>query len=246
MMQTKKRVLIVATLVVCLLLLSGIFLVSHRQGNARMSVNRTFGMLATTTTTATALLFSDNFSDNSQNWDVGNDSKNGSSINNGMLVLTATSSMLFREPFPSDTDYGDVAVTTNFTLLKGDENDSVGLYLRSNISGQGYKVAINGNDTYDIAKITVDANQKSHTTYLARPQSASSLHPKGQKNNLSVIMRGGNIVLLINNTMVKSVQDGDFASGKIMLFVGNGDTSDGVSASFDMVEVYAAPAYISG
>lgn len=57
-------------------------------------------------------------------------------------------------------------------------------------------------------------------------------------------MKGVNIVLVINNTVVKSVRDGEFTSGEIMLFIENGNSSSGVVASFDAVAVYTAPEHL--
>lgn len=243
---TKKRVFLLAALLLCILSLSGVLFISCQQGDAKTIVTRsrsTSGTILSTTATTIPTLFSDNFSDNSQNWDVGGDAKHGSAINNGTLTLTATDNKPFRESLPSNIAYDDVVVETTFTLLRGDENDSVGLYLRANAS-TGYRVTIHGDETYDIAKIMVDASQKLHIQYFSKAQHASALHPKGQKNNLMVIMKGSNIVLLMNDTVVKSVQDGDFARGKIILFVDNGNSSDGVVASFNMVAIYAAPEHL--
>jgi len=245
---TRKRVLLLAALLICVLCLGSLLLTARQQGNAKTSTTRnseTFDGILATAGTALPTLFSDNFSDNSQNWNVGNDAMHGSSVDDGTLTMMATNHKPFREPLPSDTVYDDFAVATSVTILQGDQNDSVGLYLRANgTTRQGYAIDINGDDTFDIAKNTVDANQKNHTTYLVKPQHASALHTKGQKNNLLVIMKGSNIVLLINNTVVKLVQDRDFTSGRIMLFVANGTSSSGVTASFDTIAVYTAPEHL--
>ena len=206
---------------------------------------RTFGGLRPVLSPTATALFSDNFSDNSQNWNVGVEPKDSSTINNGTLTLMAANHKSFREPLPSNVTYGDASIATTITLLYGDQNDSVGLYFRANEStGQGYYIDIYGDDSYDIAKVTVDAAQNTHATYLAEPQYSSALHPKGQKNDVHVIMKGVNIVLVINNTVVKSVRDGEFTSGEIMLFVENGNSSSGVVASFDAVAVYTAPEHL--
>lgn len=232
-------------MLVLVLFLSGLILFFRQQGETSPPITqgkRTFGALRPVPSPTAPALFSDNFSDNSQNWDVGTEAKYGSTINNGSLTMMEANHKPFQEPLPSNADYDDVAVAVTVTLLEGDQNDSTGLYFRANGStGQGYYIDIYGNDTYDIAKISVDTTQKVHATYLAEPQHSSALHPKGQKNNVIVIMKGENIVLLINSAVVKSVHDSAFASGKIMLFVENGNSSTGVTASFDTVAVYAAP-----
>jgi len=241
----KERALLFACVLVLVLFFGGLLLLLRQQGETKTSTTpnrRTFGALRPVVSPTVVAIFSDNFFDNSQNWDVGNEAKYGSTINNGTLTMMEANHKPFREPLPSNVAYGDVAVSTTVTLLEGDQNDSVGLYFRANGStGQGYYIDIYGDDTYDIAKITIDANQKISATYLAEPQHSSALHPKGQKNNVMVVMKGENIVLLMNNTVVKSVRDGEFPSGKIMLFVENGNSSNGVTASFDAIAVYTAP-----
>lgn len=246
--SNKERVLLLACVLVLILFFGTLLLFFRQQGDAKtmtIPTRRTFGALHLVSSPTTTPLFSDNFSDNSQNWDVGTEAKYGSIINNGTLTLMEANHKPFREPLPSNNTYDDASIAVTLTLLQGDQNDSVGLYFRANGStGQGYYVDIYGDDTYDIAKIIIDANQRVHATYLAEPQHSSALYSKGQKNNVLVIMKGATIVLLINNTIVKSVHDGEFASGQIMLFVENGNSSSGVIASFDTIAVSAAPAHL--
>lgn len=242
----KERALLVTCVLVLFLFIGGLVLLFRQQGNGTTTIkhNRgTFGALRLVPTPTVPALFSDNFSDNSQNWDVGSEATYGSSISNGTLTMMETNHKPFREPLPSNVVYDDFSIAVTLTLLKGDQNDSVGLYLRANGStGQGYYIDIYGDNTYDIAKISVDATQNVHAKYLAEPEHSSALHAKGQKNTVMVIMKGANIVLLINNTVVKSIRDDEFTSGRIMLFVENGNSSDEVTASFDAVAIYTAPA----
>lgn len=249
-MTKKERALLFTCVLVLVVFFGGLLYILRQQVETKTTPStnrRTFGALLPAPSPTVPALFSDNFSDNSQNWDVGNEAKYGSTINNGSLTMTESNHKPFREPLPSDVSYGDVAVSVSLTLLDGDQNDSVGLYFRANgSSGQGYYVDIYGDDTYDIAKITADAAQKIHATYLAEPQHSSALHPKGQKNSVMVIMKAAHIVLLINNSVVKSVQDSEFSNGKIMLFVENGNSSNSVVASFDAITVIPAPDRLPG
>lgn len=63
-------------------------------------------------------------------------------------------------------------------------------------------------------------------------------------NTLTVFMKASTIVLLINSMLVKTVHDSEFTSGGMTLFVDNGRSSDGVTASFNSVKVYAAPSQL--
>ncbi|GAC1393066.1 MAG: hypothetical protein NVS4B11_23930 [Ktedonobacteraceae bacterium] len=244
--SNKERALLLACLFVLIVFFGGLVLLFRSQGAVKTATKpHKGGTIRLTPSPTLSTLFSDNFADNSQNWDVGTEATYGSTLNNGTLTLTEANHRSFREPLPSNVAYADFAVAVIVTLLKGDANDSVGLYLRANgTTGQGYYIDIYGDDTYDIAKITIDTTQKLHATYLAEPQHSSALHAKGQKNDVMVIMKGASIVLLINDTVVKTVRDGEFMSGKAMLFVENGNSSDGVAASFDAISVYTAPEHL--
>jgi hypothetical protein len=54
------------------------------------------------------------------------------------------------------------------------------------------------------------------------------------------------MVLAINGTIAASLVDADYARGQMALFVDNGSTSDGVSASFSNVRVNRALDQLSG
>ncbi len=238
-----RRIVIGVCSLLLLLIVSGFYFVLRPQGSSKTTLTRSSSAATTVRPTPTLqALFSENFADNSQNWDVGNGPGYGSVIGNGALTMTGANHKTFREPLPTSTSYSDFMITISFTLLKGDQNDSVGLYLRATGDmGQGYYVDIYGNDTYDLAKVTVDANQKAHTRYITEPASTSALHTKGLQNTLTIIMKGSNIILIINDSVVRSVSDSEFTNGKITLFVENSSASSGVAASFDSVTVYAAP-----
>ncbi len=234
-------VLLACSSLVLIILVGSILFTSRQQQTAKSPVPpRTLRVPRPTTSPTPPVLFSDTFSDNSQNWDVGTEAKYGSTISSGVLTLTNANHTPFLEPLPSDDEYDDVAVAFTVTLLKGDENDSVGLYFRTN-GVQGYSMNIYGDDSFDIAKVTIDAMQKTHVTYLAQSQHSPALHSKGQQNDVMVITKGTTIVLLVNDTIIRSVQDSTFSTGKILLFVQNGDSSDGVTASFNSIAVYKAP-----
>ena len=136
--------------------------------------------------------------------------------------------------------YSDFEVTTTLTLLKADQNDSVGLYIRgdSNLS-QGYFIDIFGDNSFDIVKIFADSSKD---TFLVSPTSSSTINPVGRKNKLTVVAKGAKLVILINDKVVSSISDSNgYTNGTIALFVENGQSSNGVQASFNNVVVYPAP-----
>lgn len=235
--------LVLGSILVLLLACSGLLFASSRRPNTGNTTTTPTTITATTVVTPTARpLFADDFVDNSKNWDVGSATGYSSTISNNVLTMKEANHKLFRESIPTNTSYTDFSITMAFTLVQGDLNDSVGLFLRSSADGhQGYYVDIYGDDTYDIIKIQTDANQKNQAIYLAEPTTSPSLHTKGQKNIMTVIMKGNQIVLLLNNKVVKSVTDSSFIGGPVALFIENGNSSDGVIATFDSVAIYPPP-----
>ncbi len=247
--NVKKALMVMGCVILFLLIGTGIFLTFSRS-NTNASINTTNAItqssaLITPQPTPQAL-FSDDFSDNSNNWDVGNGSGYASSIANNILTMSESNHTIFRESLPS-ISYNDFLATITFTLTKADQNDSVGIYLRAaSDHRQGYYIDINGDNTYDIIKISKSTNQNYQAKYLAEPAGSSSLQPIGHKNTLSVVMKGSSMVLIINNTVVQSLTDSDFTAGTIFLFVENGNTSSGVEASFDSIAIYPAPDQLPG
>lgn len=230
---------------VCLLVGGGVFFLVLSKGNTASSVTTT-SINGTTAGTASGALFSDDFANNSKGWDTGSGSGYSSTVGKHAMVLSEANHKILAEPIPGSgsiaTTYSDFSVTTTFTIMKADQNDSVGLYVRGddNLS-QGYFVDIFGDNTYDIVKVFPNANQD---TFLISPTNSSAINSVGQQNKLTVIMKGPKIVVLINDKVVNSISDSAYPSGQLAIFAENGRSSDGVKATFSSVSIYPAPAQL--
>src|SRR2546425_208734 len=193
-------------------------------------------------------LFSDNFADNSKGWSTGTGSGYSSTIGNNELRLSEANHKILDEAIPGLNNtlatFTNFSVTTTFTLLKADQNDSVGLYMRGdNNLSHGYFVDIFGDNTYDIVKVFPESSKD---TFLISPTNSPAINAVGQQNKLTVVMKGASIVLLINDKVVESIIDSGYTSGQIALFAENGRTSSGVSAIFNSIAVYPAPGKLPG
>ena len=161
-----------------------------------------------------------------------------------MMTLADSNHKILDMAIPTSSNapatYGDFEVSTTLTLLKADQNDSAGLYVRGDSKlGQGYFVDIFGDNSFDIVKIFADSSKD---TFLVSPTNSPSINPVGRQNKLTVVAKGSKIVVLINNKVVSSTSDtNSYASGTIELFVENGRSSNGAQASFRSVSVYPAP-----
>ncbi len=187
-------------------------------------------------------LFSDNFANNDSGWSVGTGSGFSHVIENNMLTMADSNHKILIESVPTNT-IDNFTVTATVTLLQGDQNDSVGIYMRgdSNLD-HDYRVDVFGDGTYSIAKEYLDSNNTPRVSFLVDPSSSSALKPTGQENKIMVIMKGTQIVLLINDTVVRSITDSTYTSkGQVALFVQNGTTSSGVKAAFSGITISAAP-----
>jgi hypothetical protein len=246
--QTKKgpKIGLIVGIIVLLFLLVGGGIGIYSYGKSRTNTtNITTTTPAATKSVATpvptqAPLFSDNFADNSKGWALASASGYSSTISNNVMTLADANHKILDMPVPTSTSYRDFEVTTTLTLLKADQNDSAGLYVRGDSNlGQGYFVDIFGDNSYDIVKIFADSTKDS---FLVSPTGSTAINPVGQQNKLTIVAKGSNLVVLINDKVVSSISDsGGYASGTIALFVENGKTSNGAQASFSSVAVYPAP-----
>jgi predicted nucleic acid-binding Zn ribbon protein len=212
-------------------------------GNIATTPTPTSQLASPTALSKQAPLFTDNFANNSKNWDLRSAAGFGATIGNNMLTMKEANHRIFQEPVPA-TVPNDFMVTTTFTLAQGDSNDSIGLQLRTGQNNsQGYVVEVYGDDTFDIVKVAPAPNNpnKLEFTTLSAPASSAAIKTKGTPNTLLVIMKGSNMVVQFNGTVVKTLTDPSFNSGSINLFQVNGNTSNGTVATFTNFAIYPAP-----
>jgi hypothetical protein len=235
--------LILGVVVLLVLLIGGgLFLLTRPKGGTTNTGNPTPGVTQNTVPTPQPL-FSDNFADNSKGWATGNDNGFSRNITNNALVLVENNqNHILPEPLPTNSTFSDFTVTATFTFDHGDQNDSVGIYMRgdSNLD-HDYRVDINGNNTYAIAREYIDTSNTPRQHFIVTATSSSAIKPIGQQNIVTVIMKGSQLVLLINGTKVDSITDTNYTNGQIAVYVAHGNTSKGAQASFTGVAVYPAP-----
>lgn len=221
------------------------FFVKSKGNNSSITGNGSTNVPASGASTPTSTpLFSDNFAGNSKGWGLASSSGYSSTISNNMMTLADSNHKILDLAVPTGNNapatYGDFEVSTTLTLLKADQNDSAGLYVRgdSNLD-QGYFIDIFGDNSFDIVKIFADSSKD---TFLVSPTNSSIINPVGRQNKLTIVAKGSTIVVLINNKVVSSIRDTNgYASGTIELFVENGRSSNGAQVSFSSVAVYPAP-----
>ena len=197
----------------------------------------------TLSSTAQALpLFFDDFVGSNKGWSLTSVFGYTRKIENGELTLADKNHQILTESLPTGATFNDFMVSTTFTLVQANRDDSVGLYLRGDsYLDHDYRVDIYGDNSYAISKEFLDESKIPQDKVLVGPTTTTALHSIGRQNSITVIMKGPALILLINSTVVNSVTDTDYSSGQIALFVQNSATSNGVEASFSTIAVYPAP-----
>ncbi len=187
-------------------------------------------------------LFFDNFTGPDEGWYVGDSAGYTRLIATGTLLLADTNHTILTESLPASKTFDDFTLTVTFTLIEAGPADSVGLYLRGDTYlDHDYRIDVYGDNTYSVSKEFVGADGEQEIAFLAGPTTTPSLNPLGRQNTLTVMMKGPQMVLEINGSIVNSLTDFDYTKGQIALFVQNSPTSNEAEATFSSIAVYPAP-----
>lgn len=186
-------------------------------------------------------LFYDTFVNNSHGWSLlGNNGYFRILVNNTLILADTNPGTTLIESVPTSTNMDDYVISTDFTINRAGAHDSIGLYLRGDSTlSHDYRIDINGDMTFDVAKEWLDPNQAqpAQTTMLVSPTRTSYLKPMGQQNTLTAIMLGDTLTVILNNDVLTTVSDPSYTSGQIALFAHHNTSSQGVNVSFSRVEI---------
>jgi 3-keto-disaccharide hydrolase len=244
----RMRHIIFLVIIVMLLLLSissFFFIITGRGNGSRLATNTE---IPTPTSTPTSIYletppaqseFYDTFKNNALGWSVSSTAGYYRTVKPGALTLVNTNlDTTMVESLPTNSTFDNCTVIVNLTILKANLDDSVGIYVRgdSNLE-RDYRIDLNGNGTFDIAKEYLDASNNPQSAILLGPKTDPALNPQGESNTITLTMYGSQLQLFINNVKVGDVIDSDYISGQVALFTHLGGSSQDVAASFSMVEI---------
>ena len=235
--------LLIAVGVLLLVLIGGgvLLLAGGKKAPTQGAITTTSKNTIAAVATASAMqpLFTDTFADNSKGWNLGN----GATISDHTLTLASTSQNSFVNVFlPTSNPFSDFLLKVSLRVEQGDQNDYVGLSLRTDSNfNHEYHVLLSPDQRFEIGKTYMDSSNKIQEKPLMADTNSSALNPIGQQNTVAVMMKGDHLVLIINNTVVESISDSDYTSGQIAFYIYHGSTSNGVKVSFTNVSVYPAP-----
>lgn len=247
--QGPNSILIVSIIILLIALsISGLLVLFTKKGHVVKPITSTVTPTPTPTniyleTPPPQAVFYDTFINNALAWGLSNTAGYIRTLADHKLTLTNTNpNTTLIESLPTNAIYDNYTVSVDLTIVKAGMNDSAGIYVRgdSNLD-HDYRIEINSNNTFDIAKEYLDTQNNPYAVFLDGPRSSSALHSLGVQNTITVIMKGSQLMLYINDTVVSSITDSDYTTGQIALFAHTGETSNGVTVSFSKVEVDHPP-----
>src|SRR6266581_2983246 len=184
-------------------------------------------------------VFYDTFKNNALGWSTSSTAGYYRTVKPGKLTLTNTNQgTTLIESLPTNSIYDNFKVSVDLTILKAGGNNSIGIYIRgdSNLE-HDYRIDLNGDGTFDIAKEFLDSRNNPQSIFLDGPRNSSALNPPGSQNTIMVIMNDSQLQLFFNTVKVSTVIDTDDMTGQVALFARVGEDSQDVTVSFSRVEV---------
>lgn len=244
--RIRHIIFIVIIVMLLLLSISSFFFIVKSRGNGSQLATNTESPTPTPSPTSiyaetppAQSEFYDTFENNALGWSVSSTAGYYRTVQSGALTLMNTNvGTTMIESLPTNSTFDNCTVIVNLTILKANLNDSIGMYVRGDTNLQrDYRIDLNGNGTFDIAKEYLDATNNPHSAILLGPKTDPALNPQGKRNTIILTMYGSQLQLFINNVKVGDVIDSDYISGQVALFIHLGESSQDVAASFSMVEI---------
>jgi len=249
-------VILIALIVVLLLLSTSSFFFIVRSGNKSSKLATVLGTSAPTPSPTPIYLetppvqseFYDTFKNNAQDWSVSSTEGYYRSIEPGELTLANTNvNTTMVESLPTNSTFDNGTIIVDLIILQANTNDSVGLYLRGDTNLEhDYRIDLNGNGTFDIAKEYLDSRNNPQSILLFGPKSDTALNSQGMRNTIMLTMNGSRLQLFINNQRVGVVIDSDYEDGQVALFARVGKSSKKVAVGFTKVEIDKITGMLAG
>ena len=173
-------------------------------------------------------LFSDNFQNNANKWNL--TSSPGQymvTVGGNQMALEDDHNKLLWEIVPGQT-FADFRLDVDAKLTKGNKTNGYGVYIRG-IASQGidiglfYRFELYGDGTFAVYKGLLDANSNPLDTSLTNNDyiSNAAIQTEGNTNHITIIARGSSMEFKVNNVSVFTLNDSAYKGGEVALFVSN-------------------------
>lgn len=172
-------------------------------------------------------LFADTFKDNGKQWNlVSEQGKFSAAIRNNSLILEDDDNKLLWEMVPGSVTFSDFNLYVDATLSKGEQNNGYGIYIRGALGQNNdlttyYRFELYGDGTFAIFKGSVDGNGNLNSTRIVDYTQSPAIQKRGGVNHIEIAAKGSTMKLLVNGQILKTINDGSYASGSVALFVSN-------------------------
>jgi hypothetical protein len=193
-------------------------------------------------------LFSDDFTNNNNNWVTGQRTNYSITIGKGLTIQDANNEYL-TETVPGSDQWNDYRLDLTYTPNLPGDNDEAGIIFRGQQTAaqdgpKGYLLKIDNQGDYVIRKITTPATANSQAVYtdLQNGQTDPALLI-GDPVNITLMVKGNAMTLYINGKSMTSITDSSnpFTAGDLELFVESTNQGTATSATFTHIDVYPAP-----
>ena len=149
------------------------------------------------------------------NWDEIQSSQASCGFAKGMYASSTTSGY-FRSCMAEATNFGNLAYQIEMNIVNG---HSGGLVLRSTADNSGYYFRLSTDGTVLAEKLVINAQRTNTTsTSLFAGRSAAAHTGNNQFNTITVIMRGNDMYMYVNQQYAFRTSDGSYKSGLIGVF----------------------------
>ncbi len=148
------------------------------------------------------------------NWDESQSSQASCGFAKGMYDSTTTSGF-FRPCMAEATNFGNLAYQVEMNVVSG---HSGGLVLRATANDSGYYFRLSTDGTVLAEKLVINAQNNTSSTSLFAGRSATANIGNNQFNTITVIVRGSDMYMYINQQYAFHTSDGSYKSGLIGVF----------------------------
>jgi hypothetical protein len=230
--QQKRGANVVAILlvIVAILLLigggsiAGYFFFFNKQSQNTVIVTPTAAIV----TPSIKPLFSDNFQNNTNKWNLTSSPGQYSvTVGGSQMILEDDHNKLLWEIVPGKT-FADFRLDVDAKLTKGDKTNGYGIYIRG-IASQGidiglyYRFELYGDGSFAVYKGVLNANGIPAETSLTNNDyiSNAAIQTEGTTNHITIIAKGSSMEFRVNNVSVYTINDSAYKGGEVALFVSN-------------------------
>jgi hypothetical protein len=182
-----------------------------------------------------ALLFSDDFTNNSAGWHTNADESAARSIDGGQyhVVVSKTSWLAWGTP-GADRRFQDFVLEVAANPVEGPESNGYGVLFRYSDNRNFYSLELSSVRAYRFHKKEND-NWVTMTEWIK----SGAIKGGNQVNTIRIAATGNSFSFYVNDTPLGTYADDSFASGNIALFAGTYKEA-GVHVTFDELKIWEA------